>query len=144
MSNIDRFIKAQDKMYESALEEIKSGKKRSHWIWFVFPQIQGLGSSDISCYYSIKDLEEAREYLNNSLLGNRLIEICNELLKLNDDIKNILGKVDSLKLCSSMTLFNYVNPDIDVFKKIIDKFYDGKFDKKTISLLNDKKEEDEV
>lgn len=138
MNNIDRFIKAQDKMYDIALDEIKSGKKRSHWIWFIFPQIQGLGNSDISCYYSIENLAEAKEYLSNSILGNRLIEISNELLKINDDITNIFGPIDSLKVCSSMTLFNCVNPNIDVFKKVIDKFYDGKFDDMTISLLNNK------
>ena len=138
MSNIDKFIKAQDRMYDIALNEIKSGKKKSHWIWFIFPQIQGLGCSDISCYYSIENLVEAKDYLNNPILGNRLIEISNELLKLDDDINNILGTIDSLKVCSSMTLFSIVNPNIDVFKKVIDKFYEGKYDDMTINILNSK------
>ncbi len=130
-----KFLDAQEDDYEIALNEIKNGHKRSHWIWYIFPQIDGLGHSSIAKYYSIKDLEEAKEYLNNEILRSRLIEISNELLKLNDSIDNIMGYPDNLKLCSCMTLFYEADPSIDVFKKVIDKFYNGKFDENTIRIL---------
>lgn len=130
-----KFLDAQEDDYEVALNEIKSGHKRSHWIWYIFPQIDGLGHSSTAKYYSIKDLEEAKEYLNNEILRSRLIEISNELLKLNDSIDNIMGYPDNLKLCSCMTLFYEADPSIDVFKKVIDKFYNGKFDENTIRIL---------
>ncbi len=130
-----KFLDAQEDDYEIALNEIKNGHKRSHWIWYIFPQIDGLGHSSTAKYYSIKDLEEAKEYLNNEILRSRLIEISNELLKLNDSIDNIMGYPDNLKLCSCMTLFYEADPSIDVFKKVIDKFYNGKFDENTIRIL---------
>lgn len=130
-----KFLDAQEDDYEIALNEIKNGYKRSHWIWYIFPQIDGLGHSSTAKYYSIKDLEEAKEYLNNEILRSRLIEISNELLKLNDSIDNIMGYPDNLKLCSCMTLFYEADPSIDVFKKVIDKFYNGKFDENTIRIL---------
>ena len=115
-----KFLDAQEDDYEIALNEIKNGYKRSHWIWYIFPQIDGLGHSSTAKYYSIKDLEEAKEYLNNEILRSRLIEISNELLKLNDSIDNIMGYPDNLKLCSCMTLFYEADPSIDVFKKVIE------------------------
>ena len=130
-----KFLDAQEDDYEIALNEIKNGHKRSHWIWYIFPQIDGLGHSSTAKYYSIKDLEEAKEYLNNEILRSRLIEISNELLKLNDSIDNIMGYPDNLKLCSCMTLFYEADSSIDVFKKVIDKFYNGKFDENTIRIL---------
>ena len=130
-----KFLDAQEDDYLVALNEIKSGHKRSHWIWYIFPQIDGLGHSSTAKYYSIKDLEEAKEYLNNEILRSRLIEISNELLKLNDSIDNIMGYPDNLKLCSCMTLFYEADSSIDVFKKVIDKFYNGKFDENTIRIL---------
>ena len=130
-----KFLDAQEDDYEIALNEIKNGHKRSHWIWYIFPQIDGLGHSSTAKYYSIKDLEEAKEYLNNEILRSRLIEISSELLKLNDSIDNIMGYPDNLKLCSCMTLFYEADPSIDVFKKVIDKFYNGKFDENTIRIL---------
>lgn len=135
-NDLERFLKAQDKDYEQALKEIKKGRKTSHWIWYIFPQIAGLGFSSTSKYYSIKDKNEAIEYLKNDILRNRLIEICEALLSLDsDDATYVMGYPDDLKLKSSMTLFSEVS-DIDVFKKVLDKFYNGEKDEMTISLLN--------
>lgn len=135
-SDLERFLKAQERDYATALNEIKNGRKTSHWIWYIFPQISGLGFSSTSKYYSIKDRNEAIEYLNNKTLKNRLIEICEALLCLdNNDATYIMGYPDDLKLKSSMTLFNEVS-DIDIFKKVLDKFYNGEKDEMTISLLN--------
>lgn len=133
--NLQRFIDAHNNSYEIALLEIKNGRKRLHWMWYIFPQINGLGSSSTSNYYSIKSLDEAKAYLNNSFLRNHLIEISEELYKLDDNIYNILGYTDALKLNSCMTLFNYIDPSIDIFIKIIDKFYNGKKDQRTIDIL---------
>lgn len=135
-NDLERFLKAQDKDYEQALKEIKKGRKTSHWIWYIFPQIAGLGFSSTSKYYSIKDKNEAIEYLKNNTLKNRLIEICEALLSLeSDDATYVMGYPDDLKLKSSMTLFGEVS-DIDVFKKVLDKFYNGEKDEMTILLLN--------
>lgn len=135
-NDLERFLKAQEKDYEQALNEIKSGRKTGHWIWYIFPQIAGLGFSSTSKYYSIKDKNEAIEYLKNKTLKNRLIEICEALLSLeSDDATYVMGYPDDLKLKSSMTLFDEVS-DIDVFKKVLDKFYNGEKDEMTISLLN--------
>lgn len=135
-NDLERFLKAQDKDYEQALKEIKKGRKTSHWIWYIFPQIAGLGFSSTSKYYSIKDKNEAIEYLKNNTLKNRLIEICEALLSLeSDDATYVMGYPDDLKLKSSMTLFSEVS-DIDVFKKVLDKFYNGEKDEMTILLLN--------
>lgn len=135
-NDLERFLKAQEKDYEQALNEIKSGRKTGHWIWYIFPQIAGLGFSSTSKYYSIKDKNEAIEYLKNKTLKNRLIEICEALLSLeSDDATYVMGYPDDLKLKSSMTLFDEVS-DIDVFKKVLDKFYKGEKDEMTISLLN--------
>ena len=135
-NDLERFLKAQEKDYEHALNEIKNGRKTGHWIWYIFPQIAGLGFSSTSKYYSIKDKNEAIEYLKNKTLKNRLIEICEALLSLeSDDATYVMGYPDDLKLKSSMTLFDEVS-DIDVFKKVLDKFYNGEKDEMTILLLN--------
>lgn len=135
-NDLERFLKAQEKDYEHALNEIKNGRKTGHWIWYIFPQIAGLGFSSTSKYYSIKDKNEAIEYLKNKTLKNRLIEICEALLSLeSDDATYVMGYPDDLKLKSSMTLFDEVS-DIDVFKKVLDKFYKGEKDEMIISLLN--------
>lgn len=135
--NLDRFIKAQQQNYNIALSEIKLGKKQSHWIWYIFPQIKGLGHSKTAEYYSIKSMEEAQAYLEDKYLFDNLINICNALLSLeSNDIINIMGFPDDLKLCSSMTLFNIVKPELEVFKKVLNKFYDGKLDENTIRICN--------
>jgi uncharacterized protein (DUF1810 family) len=134
MNNLDRFIEAQDEVYLKALEEIKRGRKISHWMWYIFPQIKGLGSSNISVYYSIKSLEEAKEYLDNDILGNRLREISEELLKLKENNpKMIFGEIDSLKLKSSMTLFKYISNE-EVFTNVLNKYYQGEEDNLTLSI----------
>ena len=138
MNELDRFVKAQEKDYSVALEEIKSGKKRSHWIWYIFPQLKELGFSSNAKYYGIKDLEEAKAYLDNETLRTRLIEISSEIYKLNGDINSILGSPDDMKLQSCMTLFNYVDPSIDIFQKVLDKFYNGENDYKTLNYLDKK------
>ena len=135
--DLDRFVKAQDKLYDVAYSEVKKGKYVRHWMWFIFPQIQGLGSSNIAVYYSIESLGEAKEYMNHPVLGNRLIDISNELLKHDKDINTIFGDIDSLKLNSSMTLFSLVSED-KVFDKVIDKFYDGKKDDITLDIVKEK------
>ncbi len=139
MYDLDRFVKAQEKMYDIALNEIKNGKKTSHFMWYIFPQLKGLGYSEISNYYGISGLEEAKEYLNDEILGNRLYNITLELLKIDeDDPINIFGNVDALKLKSSMTLFDIVSDD-EIFYDVLKKYYGGKKDERTIALLGKKK-----
>ena len=138
MFDLERFVKAQDGIYEKALEEIKNGRKETHWMWFIFPQLVGLGYSYYANYYGIFSLEEAREYLKCELLRKRLLEISNELLKLNDNIINIFGYPDCFKLQSSMTLFMKADSSILIFQEILDKFYEGKQDEQTIKILKRK------
>jgi len=140
MNDINRFLDAQEYDYELALKEIKNGRKVNHWMWYIFPQIRGLGESDTSIYYGIKDLEEASDYLNHEILGTRLIEITNELLKLEtNDSNEIFGYIDSMKLKSCMTLFDIIS-DKDIFSKVLDKYFDGEKDKLTISICNLRKQ----
>ncbi len=136
MNNIDRFVEMHELYYPVALREIQDGYKRSHWMWYIFPQLKGLGHSSKSEYYGIDGLKEAKEYMNNEYLRHNMIEICNELIKLDDSVDNIFGYPDNLKLNSSMTLFEYAIPEEKIFGKIIDKFYNGKRDKNTINILN--------
>ena len=134
---LERFIKAQDHTYEVALNEIKAGRKRSHWIWFIFPQMKGLGFSHMSQFYGIENIDEAREYLANPVLGTRLVEISEALLNLqeNDPAVVMGGNPDDMKLQSSMTLFAAVSDDNSVFHRVLDKFFDGKKDSKTLEIL---------
>ena len=127
MYNIERFIEAQDKVYEKVVEELKSGKKRTHWMWFIFPQFVALGSSEISIYFGIKSVLEAKCYINNEILRNRYLECCNILLSLdNDDIEDILGEIDALKLRSSLTLFKFVDKDNELlYQELLNKYYNG-------------------
>ena len=138
MGKLDRFIKAQEDAYLIALNEIKNGKKQSHWMWYIFPQIKGLGMSEISRYYGIDDEDEAKEYLDNDILGFRLREITLELLKLDiDNPVDIFGVIDAMKLKSSMTLFDYVSDD-KIFSKVLTKYYNGEVDDKTILICKQK------
>lgn len=131
-----RFLDAQSNSYEQALSEIKSGRKRSHWMWFIFPQLQGLGYSETARFYAIKDLQEARLYLQHPVLGPRLIEISKALLALEGKTANqVLGNPDDLKLRSSMTLFASVPGADPVFQAVLDKYYRGEADEKTLQLL---------
>lgn len=136
MKNLERFIKAQERDYDIALKEIINGKKETHWMWYIFPQIIGLGNSAMSEFYAIKDLEEAREYLNDDILGKRLVEISTELLKLDtNNPVEIFGYIDSLKLNSCMTLFDYIS-DNEIFSKVINKYFNGDKDLSTIDICD--------
>lgn len=139
-NSLERFVLAQRDSYPVALQEIKNGMKMSHWMWYIFPQISGLGHSSLATYYAISDLDEARAYLSDIVLGNRLKEISNELLKLetNEPVL-VFGKIDSLKLNSSMTLFDYVSDGEDVFQRVLDKFYDGRKDELTLNICKNMK-----
>jgi len=135
--NLDRFIKAQEQDYAIALSEIKNGRKESHWMWYIFPQALGLGYTSTSIQYGIKDLGEAKAYLDNNILGKRLIEISNALLALpTNNAKEIFGGTDSMKLRSSMTLFSLVPGTDNVFQLVLDKFFNGKRDDQTLQLLH--------
>lgn len=134
--SLDRFRSAQEGSYETALQEIKSGRKQSHWMWYVFPQIRGLGHSTMAMYYEIQSREEAEQYWADSVLSARLREISRELLKQNDSIDRILGYPDNLKLRSSMTLFYLVTRET-LFKEVLDKFYGGKLDEYTVQKLSE-------
>ena len=139
MEQLDRFIKAQENTYLVALKEIKNGRKQSHWMWYIFPQIKGLGMSETSRYYGIDGEEEAKAYLDNEILGSRLREITSELLKLNiDNPVDIFGTIDAMKLKSSMTLFDYVSDD-KIFSEVLNKYYNGEIDEKTILLCEKRK-----
>ena len=137
MSDLERFIKAQEGSYETALSEIKNGKKISHWMWYIFPQLKGLGRSSTAVFYGINGFEEAEAYLKHPVLGNRLIEISNELLELpGDDAHKIFGSPDDMKLRSSMTLFSLLPNRDSVFDLVLQKFFRGEKDKRTIDILS--------
>ena len=134
-SRLQRFITAQETSYDTALSEIKKGRKKSHWMWYIFPQIQGLGFSETSKFYAIKDVNEAKEFLKHPVLGERLIRICEELLKLEEGNANkIFGSPDDLKLKSSMTLFSLLNSH-PVFDRVLEKFFQGAKDNKTLEII---------
>jgi uncharacterized protein (DUF1810 family) len=132
---LERFRSAHKEFYDTALQEIKSGMKQSHWMWYIFPQIQGLGHSSTAKYYAIKDKEETIAYWNDPVLSSHLLEISRELLKLNSPIDWIMGYPDDLKLKSCMTLFYLVTGE-QAFKEVLDKFYDGKMDEFTKNKLS--------
>jgi uncharacterized protein (DUF1810 family) len=135
-NNLKRFIDAQQTDYSVALSEIRNGRKRSHWMWYIFPQIQGLGFSETSQFYSIKSIDEAEQYLAHPVLGQRLIEISNALLGLKTDNANqVFGSPDDMKLKSSMTLFSLLPGTNKVFQLVLDKFFDGLKDDKTLKML---------
>ncbi|MEE8807152.1 MAG: DUF1810 domain-containing protein [Lactimicrobium sp.] len=135
-NNLKRFYDAQMNAYDQAFSEIKSGRKRSHWMWYIFPQIHDLGHSSISRYYAISSLQEAQSYLQDDILGPRLEKISAALLELKtNDPDKVFGSPDDLKLCSCMTLFEQADPDKKVFSKVLEKFYGGRRDEKTLAVL---------
>ena len=137
-TNLTRFLDAQKSDYSTALAEIKNGKKRSHWMWYIFPQIHGLGFSETSKFYAIKNVQEAEDFLNDPVLGKRLIDICNELLnQKTNDAYQIFGSPDNVKLRSSMTLFSSLKNTDPVFQKVLDKFFQGEKDGKTLSMIEE-------
>ena len=134
--DISMFIEAQRSSYQQALSEIKNGKKASHWIWYIFPQIKGLGRSAMSEYYSIQDIDEAKAYLADAILSKRLIEICEVLLSLDtNDAVEVMGRPDDKKLKSSMTLFDAATDSLEIFQMVLDKYYNGKKDNLTLRIL---------
>ena len=134
--NLQRFLDAQATDYTQALAEVKAGRKRSHWMWYIFPQVQGLGFSETSRFYGIKDLTEATAYLQHPVLGGRLVSVCEALLALpGSNATSIMGSPDDIKLKSSMTLFAAVPEAPPVFQAVLAKFFGGKHDDKTLQLL---------
>ena len=132
--SLDRFRSAHAGYYETALQELRTGRKQSHWMWYIFPQIQGLGHSTMAMYYAIQSSGEAVAYWNDPLLRSHMVEICQELLKLEDSIDRIMGYPDNLKLRSCMTLFWFVTEE-PLFKTVLDQFFDGSPDSYTINKL---------
>lgn len=134
--NLDRFLSAQDSSYESIINELKQGQKQGHWMWYIFPQVDGLGFSSTSRHYSIKSKLEAIAYLNHPVLGKRLIE-CTQTVIFHDHLsaEKIFGYPDYLKFHSCITLFNEISKKENPFQKAIDQFYEGKTDPKTLELL---------
>ena len=133
---IERFLNAQENTYFVALQEVKSGNKQSHWIWYIFPQLKGLGHSNKSQYYGIEDAKEAEEYWEHPVLRKRLLDITDALIeqKHNNTISEIFGSVDALKVKSCMTLF-YLITNCVLFKDVIDIYYKREFCNSTITLL---------
>jgi len=136
-TDIERFIEAQNNTFDKALTEVKNGKKQSHWMWYIFPQIKGLGNSETTNFYAIKDLEEANNYLKHPVLGKRLIQISNILLLSDkDNATEIFGFPDDVKLKSCMTLFASISKADSVFHLVIKKFFNDKPDEKTLNIIN--------
>lgn len=135
--NFERFLDAQKDFYHDALIEVRLGRKKTHWMWFVFPNITGMGLSEKSVLYSIKSLDEARLYLGHVILGERLIEISNLLLDLNcNDATSVFGTPDDLKLQSCMTLFDFVSQsELNPFLKVLNKFFQGKRCQRTLEII---------
>lgn len=135
--NLDRFVKAQQDVYPRALSEIRQGRKQSHWIWYVFPQLARLGNSYNARYYGIRNRAEAEAYLAHPVLGARLREISGQLLAVEGrTAREILDDVDALKVCSSMTLFDVVSPN-DIFGEVLDKYYGGQRCQLTLGMLDE-------
>lgn len=134
--HLSRFLQAQEGDYEQALSEIKSGQKRTHWMWYIFPQLDGLAFSSTAERYSIKSIEEARAYLEHPVLGPRLVECAEAVTRVEgESAKEIFGSPDDLKLRSCATLFACVSPVGSVFERLLEKLYQGKADDKTLKLL---------
>jgi uncharacterized protein (DUF1810 family) len=134
--DLNRFVEAQEGDYENALAEIRNGRKRSHWMWYVFPQFEGLGFSSTSRRYAIKSLAEARAYLNHPVLGPRLVECIEAALSVEGrSAHDIFGSPDDMKLRSCATLFAHVSPKGSAFERLLEKYFKGKPDDRTIQLL---------
>src|SRR5262249_34554461 len=134
--DLNRFVEAQRGDYERALNELEAGRKRTHWIWYIFPQLDGLGSSWMSKRYAIRSLDEAKAYLEHPILGPRLIDCAEAVLRVEGrSARDIFGSPDDLKLRSCATLFAAVSPHGSLFQKLLDKYYDGDRDEKPLALL---------
>ncbi|HEY2649315.1 MAG TPA: DUF1810 domain-containing protein [Puia sp.] len=136
-NSLKRFTDAQEKSYVTAFTEIQQGRKKTHWMWFIFPQIAGLGFSETSRYYAIKNLQEAELFLKHPVLGSRLINISRELLNLKtNDARQVFGSPDDLKLHSSITLFSLLREADPVFELVLEKFFNGRKDIKTLDIVS--------
>ena len=136
--NLNRFVHAQEDTYEQALAEMRSGMKRTHWMWYIFPQLDGLAFSATSKHYSIKSIEEAKAYLDHPLLGPRLLECAEAVLHIEGRAaREIFGSPDDMKLRSCATLFACVSSELSVFSQLINKYFDGKPDDRTLQLTGD-------
>ena len=134
--SLDRFVEAQAHSYRIALAEVRAGRKRSHWMWYIFPQLRGLGSSAMAHAYGISGVEEAIAYMRHPLLSARLLEITEALLEHTDKTaREIFGEVDAMKLRSSMTLFALVSAEGSPFSRVLEAFYGGEADEATLSLV---------
>lgn len=136
--NLERFLKAQESSYDIALQELNDGRKRSHWMWYIFPQLKALGYSETALYYGIADMEEAKSYLAHPILKARLVACCEAILLHKDkSALRILGDIDAMKLKSSMTLFALASDEENsVFHQVLTQYYDGKMDAKTKEILS--------
>lgn len=133
--NLNRFIEAQNRDYDTALAEIRAGKKASHWMWYIFPQLKGLGRSSTSEYYGLSGIKEAQVYLSDPILKARLIEITDAVIVHKDkSAEEIFGGIDAKKLRSCMTLFSIAAPDIPVFDAVLEQFFHGVPDRNTLRL----------
>ena len=136
-NSLDRFVQAQTLMYPSVLKQIQNGKKTSHWMWYMFPQLRGLGTSAMAHLYGISGLGEAKAYLAHPVLSGRLYELCGELLKHKDKTAlEIFGDIDEMKLKSSMTLFALTSEDYTIFDEVLENFFGGAMDEVTVKLIN--------
>jgi uncharacterized protein (DUF1810 family) len=134
--NLARFVEAQNEDYARALAEVRGGSKRSHWMWYIFPQFDGLGFSSMARHYAIKSVAEAEAYLRHPVLGPRLVEICEAALAVEGRTAlDIFGSPDDLKLRSSATLFASVSPPGSVFERLLEKYYRGERDERTVQLM---------
>ena len=136
--DLNRFIEAQNGVYPIALKELQEGRKRSHWMWYIFPQLKNLGNSYSAKYYGISGIEEAVAYLQHRILGQRLREVTSTILNLSgNDAGAIFGGLDAMKLRSSMTMFDIASPN-DIFTQVVDKYFNGQRDILTLKIINQK------
>lgn len=139
--DLNRFLEAQEASYATALQELRSGKKRTHWIWYVFPQLRGLGTSSMSAKYGMSGLREARLYLAHPVLGQRLRESTEVMLGHQaSSAESVLGELDAAKFRSCLTLFSLAEPTTQVFNAALDRFFSGLRDRKTLDLLEGSRE----
>ena len=136
LHSLDRFLEAQEHAYAIALAELRRGRKRTHWMWYIFPQLRGLGQSRTSYFFGIEGIDEARAYLAHPVLSVRLREVSEALLRLDHaDPEAIFGTIDAQKLCSSMTLFAYISEEDSVFARVLARYYHGEWDTGTLAML---------
>ena len=138
INSLDRFVEVQEKMYPIAMKEIQNGQKETHWMWYIFPQLRGLGMSAMAHIYGLSGLEEAKTYLEHPWLSGRLYELCVALLHHKDKSANeIFGDLDAMKLKSSMTLFALTNEEYTIFDQVLEQFFDGEMDEITVRIINE-------